>query len=533
MYVMAVINIILLMCCIFEVVLLLKDRGIIAEYVCKTKAMIISEGWKRTIGRIFNVIFGKVAKFQVRPSGDKLKKGELLQIAFYPTGGMGDYIISSKLLDELMMYAPCCVTVFCEKDIFGQAIYGERPDVIVKPYERFEIEKNQYDLALMVEHFIHVLHADERRIEHIAPELFLRINYIREHWNELYIRIPEQCWRERIHFERCRVLKLNRWTELRMGGAFEIKDQRTGISLDFEEKKNFNILDLPIGQYITINRGADQMKPGQEQLKVWPEEYYIKLVEKIKAQFPQIKVVQLGGSDSKKVKGVDRTFLGESFELTKWIIKKAQCHIDCEGGLVHLATQMSTPCVVIFGPTPIHMYSYVQNINLVSHECNNCMGTHEDWAYNCYRELEQWCMYKVKPDDVILAYTKIANNCIGNTKRLVQRTTRAIQNYGKLALVNVSNVEHFYPYAVEHDVVVFSTAMNNPKCKIQCFDNHIEYRYSIAENLACDNDSFDTVLIEKFDDKEETLEEALRITRIGGTVLILEKERQIEYQCVG
>lgn len=533
MYVMVVINIILLMCCIFGVVLLLKDRGIVAEYVCKTKAMIIGEGWKRTIGRIFEVVFGKIAKFQVRPSGGKLKRDDLLQIAFYPTGGMGDYIISSKLLDELMMYAPCCVTVFCEKNIFGQAVYGRRPDVIVKPYEGFEVEKNQYDLALMVEHFIHVLHVDERRVEHIAPELFWRISYIREHWNELYIRIPEQCWRERIHFERCRVLKLNRWTELRMGGAFEIEDQRTGISLDFEEKKNFYILDLPIGQYITINRGADQMKPGQEQLKVWPEEYYIKLVEKIKKQFPQIQVVQLGGSDGKKVKGVDRVFLGESFELTKWIIKKAQCHIDCEGGLVHLATQMSTPCVVIFGPTPIHMYSYAQNVNLVNPECNNCMGVHEDWAYMCYRKLKRWCMYNVHPDDVIIAYKKIANSCMSNTKKLVQKKVSGKQISGNLALVNVSNVEYFYSYAKEHEVMAFSSALGEQKCKIQCFNNRIKYRYSISENLACDSDSFDTVIIEKFEDKEEALEEALRVTRIGGTVLILEKERQIEYQCVG
>ncbi len=88
-------------------------------------------------------------------------------------------------------------------------------------------------------------------------------------------------------------------------------------------------------------------------------------------------------------------------EVTKWVLKKSLLHIDCEGGLVHLATQLGTKCIVLFGPTPINMYAYPQNINLVSPKCSNCMGTHKDWAFSCIKDLgHALCMYDLNPKEV-------------------------------------------------------------------------------------------------------------------------------------
>ena len=69
---------------------------------------------------------------------------------------------------------------------------------------------------------------------------------------------------------------------------------------------------------------------------------------------------------------------------------------------MHLATQFGTKCAVIFGPTPMHFYGYPQNINIVYEGCCNCMGSHPDWAFECFRGLaEPECMYKVTPEIVM------------------------------------------------------------------------------------------------------------------------------------
>lgn len=45
---------------------------------------------------------------------------------------------------------------------------------------------------------------------------------------------------------------------------------------------------------------------------------------------------------------------------------------------------------------------YPQNINMVYEGCNNCMGTHPEWAFECYKGLsEPECMYKVTPEIVM------------------------------------------------------------------------------------------------------------------------------------
>ena len=64
--------------------------------------------------------------------------------------------------------------------------------------------------------------------------------------------------------------------------------------------------------------------------------------------------------------------MGESLELVKYVLKGSLLHIDCDSGLVHLATQLGTKCVVLFGQTSVWYFGYEQNINIVSKVCNSC-----------------------------------------------------------------------------------------------------------------------------------------------------------------
>jgi len=336
---------------------------------------------------------------------DFVKKEEcdrdIITIAFYPTGGFGDYIISSKLLDELLLTVPCRIDVYCENMVFGQAVYGSRPDTRILPYDSLYGNRFLYDVVLCVEHFVHVWNYNAHHVAKICPEFADQVRALGLSIKRIKPEIEQQCYREALHFYRSSFLGVNRWTELRCGNVFRIPDQYTYVDLKPEYLERVRELGLG-SRYITINRGADSMGRSATQTKVWPQEYYEELIPMFKREFPEYQVVQLGTKHNAGIKGADAVVLGESMEVTKWILRNSMLHIDCEGGLVHLAVQMATKCVVLFGPTPYHTYAYPANVNLVSDKCSNCMGTHPEWAFSCYRNLkEPECMYSLTADYVM------------------------------------------------------------------------------------------------------------------------------------
>lgn len=354
------------------------------------------------------VLFGSAHLLRelINGSGlDLIRKEEcdknLISIAFYPTGGFGDYIISSKLLDEILLSIPCRIDVYCENVVFGTAIYQTRPGVRVIPYESLQGHSAVYDLVLRVEHFVHVLSCNQYRIAKIQPDFSDKIVKLGKAITTIRPEIEQQWYRELTHFRICSFHGIDRYTELRMGNVFKIPDRYAYVDLKEEYSDCLENFGLKRKGYITLNRGADSMGRSTMQTKVWPQEHYEKLVQLIKHTNPDMVIVQLGTASNTKIEGVDKYVLGRSMEVTKWLLKNSLLHIDCEGGLVHLATQLGTKCVVLFGPTPMNMYAYPQNINLVSSKCSNCMGTHKDWAFSCLKDVgKALCMYDLRPDYV-------------------------------------------------------------------------------------------------------------------------------------
>jgi ADP-heptose:LPS heptosyltransferase len=76
--------------------------------------------------------------------------------------------------------------------------------------------------------------------------------------------------------------------------------------------------------------------------------------------------------------------------------------LDCEGGLVHLATQLGTKCIVLFGPTAPHYFGYEQNVNIATDICGDCRWIAADWMVHCYRSDEKLvCMRSITPAMVL------------------------------------------------------------------------------------------------------------------------------------
>ena len=371
----------------------------IKEKIRKIKNRLIDSKFLFTHSHLMRNMVESVEDELISQNG---KKDDILYISFYPTGGFGDYIISSKLLDEISKMVPCKIDVYCENVTFGKAVYEGREKVEIFPINTFYSQMWKYDLALKVEHFIHIEKQNANKIAKINPIFMDKLNKLGHGYRTYYPDVEQQWFRENIHFRRCEIKGINRWTELSHEGIFKIEDQKTWIPMREEYKKRVQELGLNEKKYITLNRGADSMGRSKMQTKVWPLEHYNDFVMLFKNQYPDIEIVQVGASGNAKIRGVDKYILGESLEVTKWILKGSILHLDCEGGLVHLATQLDTKCAVVFGPTPKHFYEYPQNINMVYEGCNNCMGTHPEWAFECYKGLsEPECMYKVTPEIVM------------------------------------------------------------------------------------------------------------------------------------
>jgi len=106
---------------------------------------------------------------------------------------------------------------------------------------------------------------------------------------------------------------------------------------------------------ITIHDGIDgsQIISGRA-TKQWKWSHWNELVRLLKAKFPGHKIIQLGAKTSREIDGVhecliNKTTITEAFD----ILSTSLLHVDGDSGLVHAATRMQIPCVVLWGPTPM------------------------------------------------------------------------------------------------------------------------------------------------------------------------------------
>lgn len=344
-----------------------------------------------------------------------MKKNKGVAIAFYLCGGLGDCIIARKVIEEVafLLKGHCSIdlygyeknieyirTVFDKCEFLNQMYSVENPYITQFAY---------YDVAMEISYFLKI---DSLRINNEKYQLFFhKMSELRDKICKYSLEITNGL-DYGIHFARSRVAGLNCYTAYNYNGVFDIKNKHIDIPLQARALEQFK--KLKINRYIVVNYGwgTQVNESGKVPSKIWPLAYYHSLVKLLKKTFPQFAIVQLGLSSTPQINGVDYYIFGESIEVTKYVLKNAVLHIDCEGGLVHLATQLGTKCVVLFGPTPVHYFGYEENINIVSQKCNNCYYLDNDFS-KCIRELEKpECMYSILPEYVmekIIEYFKTKN----------------------------------------------------------------------------------------------------------------------------
>jgi ADP-heptose:LPS heptosyltransferase len=261
-------------------------------------------------------------------------------------------------------------------------------------------DRETYDVIIQSHFEPSLIYCNLPRVTKLAPNLAEKMVILYEYQQRDWFFCSPAQYMNRLQWDRAKFNGWNCYTILGSSGAFDIKDSNVDFFVNDEFEERYNELEIKT-PYITFNFGAsDPLKDGKRQTKMWPYEYHCKLNEMLKKRFPDIQLIQIGADDVTCVPGADKYILGENLEVTKYVLKNAVCHFDCEGGLVHIATQLGTKCFVVFGPTPVGFFGYSQNTNIVSPQCRECCGLIKDWYTRCYKYDRAECMYAISPETV-------------------------------------------------------------------------------------------------------------------------------------
>lgn len=373
----------------------IADEKIWREAVCFLSSIGINS--ERIISRYDSAVIESFYEYDEFPTLD-CKEGEPVKIGFIFDGGMGDCVISLKIYQDIVRRVPDSVVDIISDRSFVKSVYYGQPNLRNIETCHSLDSLRRYDFVIKFCGFeLSLIRYDEERIRN--TELFLIVDKLKAFRKQNWDDGLDMQYRHRLILDISKIKNYNRYTVYNMTGAFDIETKAVEILFDESFKTSFEQMNLP-AKYITFNYGADKKGYGDVQTKMWPYEYHCRLNEMLHSKFPDIKIVQLGASDVRKVEGADRYILGENLELVKYVLKNSLLHFDCEGGLVHLASQIGTKCCVVFGPTPSWFLGYENNININPLQCGDCKNITKEWAVNCVKYDRPECMYSITPDVV-------------------------------------------------------------------------------------------------------------------------------------
>jgi ADP-heptose:LPS heptosyltransferase len=352
----------------------------------------------------------------LRPEGNRLN------VALVVSGGIGDVLKASVLIRPFARAFDATFTVVTDqRGAFD--IFKDNPDVCAVFVPTFNSNNfiDEYlrhipifDLIISFKYVTYFNIPPGSRLTDDAKNYLLHLKTDHGEYLKKYTEFGET-W-PRYNYGLCRYLIKNglHIVDVARETAGLIADPNQTIDF-FLKRKDFLLVETYLHRpYVTIHNGFDTGALPSTTLKndyATTKNISIKKWAKIVAALNTlgVDVVQLGVAAEKAVPGVTHCFNGlTTMAETAAIQKGALCHIDTEGGLVHLAHAVHTRSVVLFGPTSPGVFGYDSNINLEPTRCGGCAYTTDNWVVQCPRFTEgPDCMDEHAPQDVVEAVKRI------------------------------------------------------------------------------------------------------------------------------
>ena len=331
------------------------------------------------------------------PKASRLRKARI-QVALVVSGGIGDLLKSTHLVGSVSDHFSCDLTIIAAQRAAGEVVAHN-------PYVRdtlVPVTQHVFDFA---DHLSHIPVFDliilwKYHVRYVIPPGSRippgDIRSIESTSSELRPMLEKYCFSDGWHkfnFAFSRDMTRLGLSAMKVSVATSGLPHRNPDEIPFFLSKQSlrTVASLLKKNYVTVHHGFDLLfLPARTRhtdygsTKNISMQQWGQIVSLIRKE--GIDVIQLGVAEEEQIEGVTHYLNGQtSLEETGLLIKHGLCHIDTEGGLVHLANAVHARCVVLFGPTPVEFFGYPQNINLAPSGCKACWFVTQNWLIECPR----------------------------------------------------------------------------------------------------------------------------------------------------
>lgn len=344
------------------------------------------------------------------------KQSNDIKIACIMHGGIGDIINCAIYIKNFTDKLDCKYTISLataqQPSIVQDLLYNQ--PFITKIVSCKKCKTWNYDLIVNFNTYIPIIVYTNKKVNKLSkflPRFIKNLEDFRTQHNTLTTYDNTFCGQ---HY--CLITDTNALTAMDIGNMLNLKSfNGTFLQVKGHAKTILQRYELNNAHFITIQRGINVKDKKNEDLRTWPIEHYNELTKLLKSRYPNIQIVQLGGSASKciSIDGVDINLVGKTtFGECMALLDASTLHIDCECGMTHVRHFLcKKPSVVLFGPTSPITKGHPENINLRSNVCN-CelcewlIGG--NWQHKCIKTGTNFapCMHAITPQMVMDAIKK-------------------------------------------------------------------------------------------------------------------------------
>ena len=337
--------------------------------------------------------------------GAALREGAERQrplIAIRISGGIGDYVVIARFLRDMAAHTEeFRFDIFAPNQSAADWVFGALPQFNRSYNECLFWRLNQmYALALQINQFV-IVQDNTARWEELAPhnKLIRVLHTIMRFRREIEVCVDHHPFLDNHLAHKAVFMNLRRdnflhgQAKIRYGGPPYPLPWAPNVARTF---------GLP-ARYVTVNNGFDAgfVITGRAATKCYPHSE--ELLRLLKVRYPDVAVVQVGGTTSTPIALADINLVGRTtLKEAAGVLRGAMLHMDNEGGLVHIAACLGIKSAVIFGPTSFEYFAYPGNINLKPPVCGNCWWISSTWMDICPRGYGYpRCMHEHGPQAIV------------------------------------------------------------------------------------------------------------------------------------
>ncbi len=310
-----------------------------------------------------------------------------LHVFWHLRGGLGDCAVARLAVLAMRQHLPRAVFyLHTDSPYAATALFEPNEQTVLLPPGQPLWYK--YDVAFETCQSFKTVHANRRRIAEIEPDFLPLLDKMAHRQQEVACFLQDNYLLEDLMglFLVQKGFARADWLSYLSGLDFD-PSQAPALPAGLTSSVRLERFGLAGKKYITLHDGIDATFSlhGLRPLKCWPVAQWRKLAALLKARYPDILLVQVGGKNSVVFDFADISLIGKTqvADLPA-LLQSSLLHIDGESGLVQLSRGLKTRCVVLFGPTDKRFFGLEKNINLKQDVCGSCMwllGT--SWHVRC------------------------------------------------------------------------------------------------------------------------------------------------------